>query len=61
MAQVSLETLRLVFDDRVISSGLWPPRSPDMTPCDVYLWGRLKYKAYKINPHSGRTKTQHLP
>jgi hypothetical protein len=39
---VSLETLREVFDDRVISRGLWPPRSPGLTPCDVYLWGSLK-------------------
>jgi len=21
---------------------LWPPRSPDLTPCDVFLWGTLK-------------------
>ena len=20
----------------------WPPRSPDLTPLDFYLWGRLK-------------------
>jgi hypothetical protein len=23
---------------QVISSGLWPPRSPDLTPCNLYLW-----------------------
>jgi len=23
---------------QVISRGLWPPRSPDLTPCDLYLW-----------------------
>ena len=21
---------------------LWPPKSPDLTPCDVFLWGTLK-------------------
>ena len=20
----------------------WPPRSPDMTPCDFFLWGYIK-------------------
>jgi hypothetical protein len=22
----------------------WPPRSPDLTPCDFFLWGHIKYK-----------------
>lgn len=25
----------------------WPPRSPDITPLDFYLWGLLKQKVYK--------------
>lgn len=25
----------------------WPPRSPDLTPLDFYLWGALKNKIYK--------------
>jgi hypothetical protein len=29
-------------EDRIISKGLWPPRSPDLNPCDFYLWGKLK-------------------
>ncbi|EZA54266.1 hypothetical protein X777_06188 [Ooceraea biroi] len=24
----------------------WPPRSPDLTPLDFYLWGTLKNKVY---------------
>ena len=24
----------------------WPPRSPDLTPCDYFLWGHLKSKVY---------------
>ena len=24
----------------------WPPRSPDMTPCDFFLWGYLKERVY---------------
>ncbi|GFW10068.1 transposable element tc3 transposase [Trichonephila clavipes] len=32
-------------EERVISrqfSHLWPPRSPDLNPCDFLLWGHLK-------------------
>lgn len=26
----------------------WPPRSPDLTPSDFFLWGHLKSKVYEI-------------
>ena len=26
---------------------LWPPRSPDLTSCDFFLWGYVKDNAYK--------------
>jgi hypothetical protein len=39
-----------VFEDRIISRGLWPPRSPDLSFCDFYHWGNLKGKVYKNNP-----------
>ena len=32
---------------------LWPPRSPDLTPCDVFLWGYVKDNAYK--PQSAKS------
>ena len=25
---------------------LWPPRSPDLTPCDFFLWGYIKDHVY---------------
>lgn len=25
----------------------WPPRSPDLAPCDYFLWGHLKSQIYK--------------
>lgn len=25
----------------------WPPRSPDLTPCDFFLWGWLKERIYR--------------
>ena len=51
-AHNSLQDIEAVFDDRVISKGLWPPRSPDLTLCDFYLWGTLKNKDYRNNPHT---------
>jgi hypothetical protein len=26
--------------------GVWPPRSPDATPCDFFLWGYVKDQVY---------------
>lgn len=28
----------------------WPPYSPDLNPCDFFLWGNLKDKVYRQNP-----------
>ena len=28
----------------------WPPRSPDMTPLDFFLWGYVKSKVYIVEP-----------
>ena len=28
----------------------WPPRSPDLNPCDYFLWCYLKSKVYKSLP-----------
>jgi hypothetical protein len=28
----------------------WPPRSPDLTPCDFSLWGIIKDRVYVLNP-----------
>lgn len=30
----------------------WPPRSPDLTPLDFFLWGFLKQQVYKSRPQS---------
>lgn len=38
--------LKSKFQDRFIDKDLWPPRSPDLNPCDYFLWGYLKDKVY---------------
>ena len=40
------------FKDRIISKNFWPPRSPDLTPADFFLWVLLKSKVYKNTPRT---------
>jgi len=40
------------FGDRVISKGLWPPRSPDLTTPHYFLWGYLKGTVYQNKPRT---------
>ena len=30
----------------------WPPYSPDLNPCDFFLWGYLKDRVYRGNPQT---------
>jgi hypothetical protein len=50
MARNSTSALKKVCDGRIISTGLWPPRLPDLSVCDFYLWGNLKGKVYRNTP-----------
>ena len=52
IVQVS-EFLTEFFQHRIIAFNHpieWPPRSPDITPCDYSLWGYLKNKVYVSAP-----------
>lgn len=49
----SMVLVRELFPARAISRRgdiNWPPRSPDLAPCDFFLWGHLKAEAYKHRP-----------
>ena len=38
----------------------WPPKSPDLNPCDYYLWGYLNRKdLWQQSPDPGRFEGQH--
>ena len=41
--------LREFFADRIISKNMWPPRSPDLTSLDYFLWGQQKGVVYQTN------------
>lgn len=30
----------------------WPSRSPDLTPCDYFLWGYIKDRVYRDTPRT---------
>ncbi|KAK9888535.1 hypothetical protein WA026_000781 [Henosepilachna vigintioctopunctata] len=51
----SLAALHELFQEKVISRRgdiEWPPRSPDVTPPDFFLWGYLKSIVYENNPQN---------
>jgi len=48
MAYHSLAILQEMFRGRLISSRediAWLPHSPDLSPCDFFLWGYLKRRS----------------
>ena len=56
MSNKSLKVLNELFRERIISKGLWPPRSPDLTPPDFFFWGVAKSNVYKNNWTEGWNK-----
>ena len=54
-AKATLDVLRPVFEDRIISCRavvVRPPWSCDLTPLDYYLWGAVKNKCYADKPET---------
>jgi hypothetical protein len=54
-AQNSMAVVRRLFLQHVISrfrDDEWPPRSPDLSACDFFLWGYLKEKVYAHGSHT---------
>jgi len=51
-SNASMREIESFYKDRIISKNLWPPRSPDLTPADFFVWGLLKSKVYKNTPHT---------
>jgi hypothetical protein len=51
-SNASMALIQSFFDDRIISKNLWPPRSPDLTSPDFFLWGYLKERVYATRPRT---------
>ena len=54
-AEATLDVLRPVFEDRIISRRadvVCAPRSCDLESLDYYLWGAVKHKCYTEKPET---------
>ncbi|XP_031333083.1 uncharacterized protein LOC116163333 [Photinus pyralis] len=51
-ARATLQYLEQFYDNRLISKGLWPPRSPDLTPLDFFLFPTLKNNVFRNRLHT---------
>ena len=51
-ANLVQDYLKDKFGDQFIGKKQWPSRSPDLNPCDYFLWGYLKSKVYKPLPYT---------
>lgn len=52
-SRTTIDFLKQLFPGRLMSKNGdfdWPPRSPDLTPPDFFLWGYLKSKVYVNKP-----------
>ena len=49
-ANIVQKWLKSKFDDLFVSKEKWPPYSPDLNPCDFFLWGYLKSVVYNPLP-----------
>jgi len=52
---MSMNAVKALFQNRVVSRNgyiPWPPRSPDITLCDYFLWGYLKTKVFETKPRT---------
>ena len=51
-SHASTAEIQSFFGHRLISKGLWPRQSPDLTPPDYFLWGYLKGRVYQNKPRT---------
>ena len=52
-SRVVMARLQELFGDRIVALNQpveWPPRSPDLTPLDFFVWGYLKTKVFQSPP-----------
>ena len=59
----TIDLLREIFGERLVSKNSefsWPPRSPDLSAPDYFLWGYLKQKVYVDNPQTIRQLKENI-
>jgi hypothetical protein len=50
--RANMRVISMLFGDRTISQGLWPPPSPNLSPPNICPRGYLKHSAYGNNSHN---------
>jgi len=48
------------FPERHEGDKFWPPHSPDINPCDFFLWGFLKEKVFQRWPENVAQLRAHI-
>ena len=51
-SHASMAEIQSFFGNRVVSKGLWPLRSPDLTPPNYFLLGYLNGRVYQNKPRT---------
>jgi hypothetical protein len=46
---MSVQALCDIFGHRIISSDIWPVRSPDLNSCDFFFWACLRTQFTAVN------------
>ena len=62
-AEIAMVKLRQMFQSRFISRGgdvEWPPRSPDLSMCDFFLWEYPKEKVFRNRSHNVKELKIHI-
>jgi hypothetical protein len=47
---VSIELIESFFPDHIMFKKMWPPKFPDLTSPDFFLWGLLEDRVYADKP-----------
>ena len=56
----NLRVMSRRFTERLEGGKLWPPHSPDINPCDFFLWGFLKEKVFQRRPENVAQLRAHI-
>ena len=68
-ANIVMDFLYETFGDRILSRRYpdckdcgvnWPAHSPDLNPCDYFLWGCLKSRVYNTKPRNVHELKQNI-
>jgi len=51
-SHAGMAEIKSFYGNRVISKGIWPPRSHDLKSPDCFFWGYLKGRVYQSKPRT---------